>query len=161
VLRSVAGAGHHGRVAPQQHLPDVHGEAGDVGRHHRRARRPLQRDLHQRVLHRHRRDAEQAAQHRAGRIRVDPRAGGDAEATEASEQRDLQQRPQRGAPHRFQAGHQQSRQTKHQDEDRNRQQQRDARGLTGNEVCGNDDQVAGDMGGEQAEVGVRGTGLYG
>ena len=46
-------------------------EAGDVARHHRRGRRSFKRDLHECVLHGHRRDAEHAREDRICRVRVD------------------------------------------------------------------------------------------
>jgi hypothetical protein len=53
------------------------------------------------------------------------------------------------APDRFQASHQQSRQAEHRHEDWNRQHRRQWRGATADDVRGQDDQVAGDVGGEQ------------
>jgi hypothetical protein len=80
------------------------------------------------------------------------RGPADAEDEKAGEQQELQQKqgPQRGEPDRLQATHQQSRQAEHRHEDRNRQHVRDLRFATGDDVRGQDDQIAGDVGGEQA-----------
>jgi len=89
--RSVARLGHIGRIAPEKQLANIHREAGDVARHHRRGRRSFKRDLHECVLHGHRRDAEHAREDRISRVRVDTWAGCDAEDEKAGERQELHQ----------------------------------------------------------------------
>jgi hypothetical protein len=75
-----------------------------------------------------------------------------ADDKKAGKQQKLQQEEgsQRGAPDRFQAADQQSCQAEHQHEDQHRQHRRDRRLVAANQMRGQDHQVAGDVGGEQA-----------
>jgi len=111
----------------------------------------LQRDLHERVLHRHRRDAELPAMIAFavfGSMRG-PALTQRARNPESSRNCAKEQGSKRGDPDSFQATRQQSREAKHDNEHRDRQHRRDRRVLAATTCAGQYDEVAGDMGGEQ------------
>ena len=90
---------------PSSTLANIRREAGDVGRHYRRGRRSLKRDLHECVLHGHRRDAKHSREDRISsrsgrrvgrprrRRRESRRATGTAAAAVGEARRPIDSRP--------------------------------------------------------------------
>ncbi len=100
VHRAGAGMGEPGTIAAYQHLAKVQHEVSDIGRHHGSGRSIRQRNLHERVLHRHCRDTEHTRGDREYCVGVSPRARHDANGEEGNKKEQLQQqqRPRRRNP---------------------------------------------------------------
>jgi len=94
---AAAGLCDLGRITGKQHLAEVQHEVGYIRRHYCRRWCVPERDLHEGVLHRHRRDTEHTGNDREGRVGVAPRTRGNTEYEKGHEERQLQQqqRPQR------------------------------------------------------------------
>jgi hypothetical protein len=67
------------RTAPKQNLAEVHHETSNVGRHHRGGWRPLQRDLHEIVLHRHGGDVQHPCNSRVCSVQIESWTAADAQ----------------------------------------------------------------------------------
>jgi hypothetical protein len=95
-------------IAPHQHLAKVQNEMSDIRRHHGSDWRIRQRNLHERILHRHRRGAAQTRDDREYCVAVGPWTPRNANPEESNEKK--QQQQQRRNANLFEATSEQARQ---------------------------------------------------